>query len=282
MNDPYAFNDDFSNANKNKPKVGSLIIPLILSFLGGFFLVFSTYNISCITRLGITSPVVAKMPSKPKSENTNNLFSVNTLLPVPASEEDESLEMLDVFADRTGISNTNSMQAFIANPSGMNSSSVNFQEQSNADRVPDFYERYRNWQQTVRASREANKPVPSVETVYMLSDMEAVGTTSGRSGKEVLLYISPEKRVISASIGTKFYDSELVKIDSEGPQFRKNNGRIEVLTWARSQPKENKPDQELPPVQKKTDPATNNANSQATNNDLEHLQEAVQDRYKGN
>jgi hypothetical protein len=266
------------NSYQLKPteKQGSVIVALILSFIGGFVLIFLPYNISLFARVRLASTVIAKTPKK--ATNNNASFSIPKMALLP-NQDVESVEVFDVFNDRAGLSSGRPVQVSYNGSTsfGGTSSSTNDQMEP-AEQIPDFYERYRTWQKLVKLSRETNQKSPSVETVYTLSDMEAVGTSAGKSGREVLLHIGPENRVVSVKPGTKFFDSELVEIGADGPRFRKANGQVYTLNWARSQKEEAKNksvvDAQISASEDRPQSSSNAASS------LDVLQEAAKDRYK--
>jgi type II secretory pathway component GspD/PulD (secretin) len=101
--------------------------------------------------------------------------------------------------------------------------------------IPDFSARLSARNEAIRRGDQ----VPPQSALYSYTELRPVGVVGmGRlsEGKQrdAYIYAEPSKQFFSASVGTRFYDAELVGIGEGGVKFRTSNGTVRVVAWTRA------------------------------------------------
>ncbi len=168
--------------------------------------------------------------------------------------------MLDPFVDRGGLT-ANKPLAIAPRPAPAI---------VHAPVIPGFQDRYSAWRRAVFAARSANLPDPHVTSVYLMEELDPVGLTGTEYERRALLFVRPEKRSFSATVGTRFYDAVLDDITEGGVRFRTTKG-VRFVEWSTGS-KEGASEPPTRPVDRRERPANTDP--------VRGLQEAVRERYK--
>lgn len=101
-----------------------------------------------------------------------------------------------------------------------------------ADKQPlkPFAERYRELQRRASEARQAGRPMPSVTTIYSITEIEIYGTS--RNGG-AWIFGKPEDRAFTIEPNTQFLDATFIGMEGDEAVFRTNKGRIVKLAMSR-------------------------------------------------
>ncbi len=125
-------------------------------------------------------------------------------------------------------------------------------------------------------------------SVFSYADVFPLGVVGNGARRDALLYAFSSRQSFPASVGTKFFDAELIRISDEGVTFRDLSGHTHAVGWTRIKNKAGAPPSAANPASKQSfststatpqlEPsAVKTAPSVSTNYD--GLQDAVRDRY---
>ncbi|HVE78372.1 MAG TPA: hypothetical protein VNA89_05905 [Gemmatimonadaceae bacterium] len=100
--------------------------------------------------------------------------------------------------------------------------------------APSATGRLQSWQQAFKAAAAAGHLPPPITTAYLHTDVAPTGRLDMGQVRGAWFYIASEKRVFSASVGTKFYDAVFAGVTPQGVVFRLQNGTVKTVEWERA------------------------------------------------
>lgn len=143
----------------------------------------------------------------------------------------------DPFVDRAGVASPNgavNVSPLVRTPGTMINNQIVSAIPATPS-VPTLLARLQSWQQSVKTAVNTGQFPPPITTAYLQTEIVPTGRIDTGGQRGAWLYIASEKRTLAATVGAKFYDAMLTRIDSEGVVFRLQNGTTKTVEWDREE-----------------------------------------------